>query len=181
VVHTPIYTGAALTTGLGDVTLEGLYERIVADYGDNLAAAVRHIAHSGGGAVLVHCTAGKDRTGLVIALALSAVGVSSDAVIADYAATEQNLRGEWVDAMLEQMLANGMPASAELQNIISASPPELIAGVLDRIDSEFGSAEGYLLAHGLDAADIELLRDVLVEPTSPSPASSGDSIGKDPS
>lgn len=174
VVHTPIYTGAALTTGLSDITLEGLYERIVAEYGKNLALAVRYIAHSGDGAVLVHCTAGKDRTGLVVALALRAAGVSSDAVIADYAATEANLRGEWVDAMLERMLASGIPANAELENIISASPPALIAGVLDRIDHEFGSAEGYLLAHGLADADIELLRTVLVEPTTDATTTSHD-------
>jgi protein-tyrosine phosphatase len=170
VVHTPIYTGAALTTGLTDITLAGLYERIVAEYGDNLALAVRHIARSGDGAVLVHCTAGKDRTGLVIALALRAAGVSTDAVIADYAATEANLRGEWVEAMLDRMLASGIPANAELETIIGASPPELIAGVLHRIDSDFGSAEGYLVAHGLTNVDIQLLRDVLVE-TAPTPAS----------
>ena len=43
--------------------------------------------------VLVHCTAGKDRTGIVVALALLAVGVDRQAVVDDYARSEANLRG----------------------------------------------------------------------------------------
>jgi protein-tyrosine phosphatase len=165
VVHTPIFAGAAPTAALADVTLESLYRSMIADFGDNLAAAVRLIAHSGDEPVLVHCTAGKDRTGLVVALALLAAGTSREAVIADYAETEQNLRGEWVETMLQQMLANGYTPGNDMQQIISASPPELIAGILDRIDEEHGSVGAYLLAHGLEQGDLELLTLALVAPT----------------
>ena len=53
---------------------------------DSVVEAVRTMA-APGGAVLVHCAAGKDRTGVVVALALAAAGVSRGAVVADYVAT----------------------------------------------------------------------------------------------
>jgi len=51
-----------------------------------VVAALRSIAYSEG-AVLVHCAAGKDRTGVVVALALVVAGVSAQAVVDDYAAS----------------------------------------------------------------------------------------------
>jgi protein-tyrosine phosphatase len=172
VVHTPIYSGAApaaSAASLAEVTLDDLYRTMVAEHGDNLAAAVRHIARSGDGVVLVHCTAGKDRTGLVVALALSAAGVDRDAVIADYAETEANLSGEWVTAMLERMQQSGYADVAGLEQIVSASPPELMAAILDLIDEEHGSVSRYLVANGLEQGDLDLLREALIEPsTTPS-------------
>lgn len=162
VAHTPIYSGAAPAAMLADITLEGLYRSMIADFGQNLADAVRLIAHSGEEGVLVHCTAGKDRTGLVVALALSAAGVDRTAVITDYAETEANLRGEWVSEMLEKMTASGYASTARLEQIMSASPRELLADILDRIDAEYGSAAGYLRANGLDDADLELLTAALI-------------------
>ena len=54
-----------------------------------------------GGAVVVHCAAGKDRTGVVVALALSAAGVSREAIVADYVAT-----GDRLEAVLARLLAS---------------------------------------------------------------------------
>lgn len=164
-VHAPIFSGAA-PASLADVTLDGLYATMIADYGVPLADAVRLIARSGNQKVLVHCTAGKDRTGLVVALALRAAGVDRAAVIADYAASDANLRGEWATAMLERVAIGGIVPNAEIERLISASPPESIAAVLDLVETGFGSAAAYLEANGLEPADIELLREVLVEPAS---------------
>ncbi|MFP3381581.1 tyrosine-protein phosphatase, partial [Bacillus sp. SIMBA_069] len=80
-------------------------------HGTQLATAVRLIADSGEDPVLVHCTAGKDRTGLVVALALLAAGVDREDVVADYAQTADNLAGPWADAMLERMRAAGATVS----------------------------------------------------------------------
>ena len=59
--------------------------------------------------MLVHCTAGKDRTGVAIALLLDAVGAERDAVVADYAASEANLSGAWADRMFAMIDAMGIP------------------------------------------------------------------------
>ncbi|WP_027342057.1 tyrosine-protein phosphatase [Hamadaea tsunoensis] len=57
---------------------------------DRLAAAVTAIAQAPPGGVVVHCHAGRDRTGVVVALALHAAGASVEAIAADYALTENS-------------------------------------------------------------------------------------------
>ena len=75
----------------------GHYLGYLEDRPDQVVAAVRTIAGSAG-PVLVHCAAGKDRTGVVVALALSAVGVRPEAIVADYAAT-----GERTGALIDRL------------------------------------------------------------------------------
>ena len=72
----------------------GHYLGYLEDRPDQVAAALRSVAQSEG-AALVHCAAGKDRTGVVVAVALSAVGVRQQAVIADYAATGERIGPRW--------------------------------------------------------------------------------------
>jgi protein-tyrosine phosphatase len=170
VVHTPIYPQTPSFSSIEEVTLASLYRLMISEYGDNLARAVGVIARSGADPVLVHCTAGKDRTGLVVALALLAAGVDKGDVIADYAATEQNLSGEWAATMLARMVAGGVVATPAIEHIISASPPELISGTIEQIEDEFGSAAGYLAAHGFTPSDLDALRNALVETTAPDSA-----------
>lgn len=57
---------------------------------DRLAAALAAIAEAPAGGVVVHCRAGRDRTGVVVALALHVAGVPVDAIAADYALTEDS-------------------------------------------------------------------------------------------
>jgi len=61
------------------------YADYLIDAPDSIANALRLLADPGSGTVLAHCAAGKDRTGVVVAVALSLVGVLRDAVVADYA------------------------------------------------------------------------------------------------
>jgi protein-tyrosine phosphatase len=164
IVHEPIFTGDSVERVSSTVTLERLYRSIVAEYGENIAAAVGHIARSGDTPVLVHCTAGKDRTGLVIAFALTAVGVDRDEVIADYALTEQNLAGEWVERMILQLTDAGAELTPELEALIGASPSALIAGVIELVERNYGSVAGYLVDNGLTEADLASLTTALVEP-----------------
>ncbi|MGO4103347.1 tyrosine-protein phosphatase [Leifsonia sp. YAF41] len=162
-VHAPIFEGAAPEAlATADVTLAGIYDAMIDSFGANVVRAIELIARSET-PVLVHCTAGKDRTGVVIALAQLAAGASRADVVADYAVTEENLRGEWVENIRSKMLAHGIPDTAELNTIMSASPPELLDTLLDRIDREHGSAAEYLLAQGLGTDDLHALRRALVQ------------------
>ena len=77
----------------GDPTC-GHYLGYLEDRPDQVVGALRSIAQAQG-AALVHCAAGKDRTGVVVALALTVAGVRPEAVIADYAAT-----GERAEAIM---------------------------------------------------------------------------------
>ncbi|UFS60644.1 tyrosine-protein phosphatase [Subtercola endophyticus] len=164
IVHSPIFTGAAQPVALGDdaVDLARIYDVMVDAYGAQLASAVRLIAESGDETVLVHCTAGKDRTGLVVALALLAVGVDRDEVVADYAQTAQHLAGPWADRMIEKMQTAGVPVTPALERIVTASPAAELERIIDRWESEWGSASGYLRAHGLTDDDITALATALL-------------------
>ncbi|MBY6092395.1 tyrosine-protein phosphatase [Maritimibacter alkaliphilus] len=101
------------------------------------------------GPVLIHCTAGKDRTGLIVALLLLNAGVTRAAVIEDFALTASH--GAALMALLrERMQDRGTTAEAAAR--ILASPPEAMAHVIDWLDSGFGGAAGYLDAVGVDEA-----------------------------
>jgi protein-tyrosine phosphatase len=163
VLRRPIFSGwaQAPVTGFG---LADLYAAMVSTRGDALAAAVGAIADADEGAVLVHCTAGKDRTGVVVALALGAVGAARTAILDDYVRTEANLAGEWLTGMLARMATVPVPDGVDLAALLGSSPREVLAETLDAVDRSHGSAAGYLRAHGLSDAQLARLRARLVDP-----------------
>ncbi|MFT4305689.1 MAG: tyrosine-protein phosphatase [Microbacterium sp.] len=162
--HLPVFAEAdPAAQAAGEMALAPVYDHMVDERGPQLAAAVRVIADAADDeAVLVHCTAGKDRTGLVVALALSAAGVERDEVVADYATTADNLRGEWADGMLRSFAAQGLALTPQIVELVSASPAPLMAALLERIDRDHGSAADYLIAQGLDTAGIDRLTAALI-------------------
>lgn len=169
--HLPIFQGASPELiGTSGITLSSLYRTIIEEFGANLARAVRAIAGSGDTPVLVHCTAGKDRTGLVIALALLAVGVDRASVVTDYAQTEVNLRGVWSATMLARIIAEAGMISPDLEEIVTASPAAVLEEIIDRIERDYGSAGEYLIANGMTAEELVLLREAIIEtPTTSHP------------
>jgi protein tyrosine/serine phosphatase len=122
--------------------------------------ALRLIAASNG-AVLVHCAAGKDRTGVVVALALSAVGVPRDEVVADYVAS-----AERIEAILGRLSASPTYAADSAITDVDRHRPRAatIEGFLDELDAEEGGAAGWPEAHGWTEADQSALRARLVQP-----------------
>lgn len=164
IVHAPIFTDGSQPVGLGqtEVSLSTIYDLMIDGHGPQLTDAVRHIAGSNTDSVLVHCTAGKDRTGLVIALTLLAVGVEPELVVADYALTADNLAGPWAAAMIDKMQVAGIPVTPALHEIVTASPAVEMARVIERWESEWGSAAGYLAANGLTAEELTALTAALI-------------------
>jgi protein-tyrosine phosphatase len=123
---------------------------------DSIVAALRTIAAPReGGAVLVHCAAGKDRTGLVIALALEVAGAHRDAIVADYAVT-----GERIEAIFAR-LATTPTYALDVKNH-AAGPhgprPQSLARILELLDERHGSPAGWLRDHGLDDDELAMLR-----------------------
>jgi protein-tyrosine phosphatase len=114
-------------------------------------------------AVLVHCTAGKDRTGVAIALLLDAAGATREAVIADYASSEANLSGAWAESMFTMITAMGVPRTAELDALVAATPAAAITRALDWVDGEHGGSAAYLRTGGLTEAELAALRARLVD------------------
>jgi protein-tyrosine phosphatase len=136
----------------------GHYLGYLEDRPDQVVAALRSVAQDRG-AALVHCAAGKDRTGVVVALALTAAGVRPEAVIADYAAT-----GERTEALLSRLRRSptyardidSLPAQAHQPR------PETMAAFLEQMDARYGGVTRWLADHGLSGDDLKLLRAKLV-------------------
>jgi protein-tyrosine phosphatase len=136
----------------------GYYIGYLEDRPDQVVAALRSIAQSPG-AALVHCAAGKDRTGVVVALALTAAGVQRDEVIADYAAT-----GERMAAVLDRLRSSPTYASDTNSRPDSEHMPraETMAWLLDEIDASYGGVLAWLDQHGFGPDDVAALRGKLV-------------------
>jgi protein-tyrosine phosphatase len=113
---------------------------------------------------IVHCTAGKDRTGMVIALVLSALGVEEDLIVQDFAVTGQLLDGAFKEEILARTSERGVPLS-EIEPMLS-SDPQLIRSFLDRIREVHGDVESFLVAHGMTPDELQALRSkLLVDPS----------------
>jgi protein-tyrosine phosphatase len=121
---------------------------------DSIVASIRTVARASG-AVLVHCAAGKDRTGVVVALALDAVGADREAIVADYVATADR-----VEAIMARLLSSRTYRGELEGHDPQAHAPiaETMERLLHLVDERFGGASGWLLHHGLDGDDLELLR-----------------------
>lgn len=98
------------------------------------------------GAVVVHCAAGKDRTGLAVALTHTLAGVHRDDIIADYMLTNESGRFEvhgaaWRDAILQQ---HGRAPDMETMRFIMGVTPEYLERSFDVMKERHGGAEGYM-------------------------------------
>ncbi len=163
VLRLPVFEGSGASQSTIGATLYDLYVKILFQHTDVVVSALREIADTGDAGVVVHCTAGKDRTGIVVALALLAVGVDRDVVIADYARTQQNLEGPWLEKMLELVASHGVEVTPDIRVIMGGSPPEALQAALSLLDRERGGVRKYLRDAGLDDLELAKLRSVLVE------------------
>jgi protein-tyrosine phosphatase len=140
----------------------GYYLGYLEDRPDQVVEALRSIAQASG-AALVNCAAGKDRTGVVVALALSAVGVRHDAIVADYAAT-----AERIEAILDRLRAsrtyaddiNSRPDAA-LQD---APRAETMSAFLGQLGERYGGAVRWLADRGFTDGDLGALQAKLLGP-----------------
>ena len=130
------------------------YLAYLLDKGPNVVAGVRLVAGLDQGATVVHCAAGKDRTGVLVALMLSAAGVPRDDVVADYA-----LSATRIDEMFRRWSAaqgSPMPDPDELDR--HRPRAEVMAGFLAQLDERYGGPVGWLQANGLTDDELARLR-----------------------
>ncbi|MDP9866502.1 MULTISPECIES: tyrosine-protein phosphatase [Streptosporangium] len=139
---------------LAELRVTGFYYAYLRDRPDSVLAALRAMA-GGDGAAVVHCAAGKDRTGVVCALALEVAGATREAIVADYTATGERL---------ESILAR-LRSSATYRDDLDSRPaddhrprPEYIEQFLQVIDDRFGGPLPWLASHGWTEADSQALR-----------------------
>jgi protein-tyrosine phosphatase len=121
---------------------------------DSVVGSVRTIARADS-AVLVHCAAGKDRTGVVVALALDAAGVDRDTIVEDYLASAHR-----IDAIVARLVSSTTyrPGLEGRDPQELAPLPETMGRFLELVDERLGGSVSWLCAQGLSDADLERLR-----------------------
>jgi protein-tyrosine phosphatase len=158
IVRAPIVRDPAVLPPLTALGAE--YRYTIDECGGSIGAAVRELCAPGALPALVHCAAGQDRTGIVIALVLAVLGVPAELIGADYALSSVYLDPDST-AVIGRLKATG-PGDNVTAELLS-SPAGLILDVLARARAAGGgSVYGYLRTHGVDAPDLAALRSALV-------------------
>ena len=122
---------------------------------ESIASALRVIAE-GDHAVVFHCAAGKDRTGIVAALVLSSLGVPDELIAADYHLSEQ--AGAAWRAWAEQNDPERAAEVAKLPSWAHRAPVPVIAAFLSSLRERYGSTDGYLTDAGVEDDVLDALR-----------------------
>jgi protein tyrosine/serine phosphatase len=130
--------------------------------GAAIAQAIRLLAAPEGLPAVFHCMAGKDRTGILAGVVLSAVGVSDDDVVADYLLTADT-RVER-DAYLAAHDPDYLVFLDSLPPGIREVVPESMQVFLDAVRTDHGSMHGFLTDVGVTQDVIEQLKATLLEP-----------------
>ncbi|MEU6560308.1 tyrosine-protein phosphatase [Nocardia nova] len=140
------------------VDLAELYGALLAGSAEEIVAAARLIADPARRTLLFHCAAGKDRTGVLAAVLLDAVGVAPEVIAADYALTNERMARvrDRLDALGSY---TGLPPA---DTGILAVDPAVMLTFLGELHREHGGAAPWLRAHGLSMAQLDMLRRALV-------------------
>ncbi len=159
ITRVPLFVGSAASFFQDDLDLTAMYRVLLDTAGDAIVTVVRGLIADS--PAIVHCSAGKDRTGVSVALTLAAAGVDREAVVADYART-QSLLPEERNARIVAAIQQYHPTSRNIVELATMSPAPVMTGLLDEVDERFGSPADYLAAQGLRDDELTELRQVLL-------------------
>jgi hypothetical protein len=158
--HVPLFDASAI--GRLPPELVAVYRYMIDDCGAAIAEAVGRLCASNALPGLVHCTAGKDRTGLVAAIVLEVIGVPDEIIAADYAMSGTYLDAGAATAISRIRAVSGVGRWLDLGAL--GAQPRVIHEALAHIRAQAGTVAGYLLRNGLTPHDIETLRHALLAP-----------------
>ena len=129
-----------------------VYCIVLDHYPANHAAVMRAIVQAPPGGVAIHCHAGKDRTGVIVALLLDLVGVPAELIAEDYAESQIRL---W--PLYEQIIAKiGDEAQVDFW-LKPTATAEMMFSLLAHIQQVYGNSRGYLRWAGLNETELEQL------------------------
>jgi protein-tyrosine phosphatase len=158
IVRAPIVRDPTVLPPLTDLGAE--YRYMIDECGGSIGTAIRELCAPGALPALVHCAAGQDRTGIVIALVLAVLEVPDELIGADYSLSSVYLDPD--SAAVIGRLKAADPGDKITAELLS-SPAELILNVLAWARAAGGgSVYRYLTAHGVGAPDLAALRAALV-------------------
>ncbi|GLW07808.1 protein-tyrosine-phosphatase [Microtetraspora sp. NBRC 13810] len=140
-----------------ELRVTGYYYAYLRDRPDSVVAALRVLARDDGAAV-VHCAAGKDRTGVLCALALEVAGATREAIVADYVATGDRLEGVLARLRSSATYRDDLDSGPADRHLPRAEFMELF---LTTLDDRFGGPVEWLIRNGWTEDDHKALRDRL--------------------
>jgi len=159
--HVPLFDGEAIRSEERplSITLADRYW-LLAEYAKAKIARVLTTLAASEGPAVYHCAAGKDRTGVISAVILGVLGVPDEVIVADYAATKDNL-----EAIIERLMATKSYATvlANLPPDTLHAEAETMVAFLERIRTEYGDMRAYARAAGVAPDALEALLVRLVE------------------
>jgi protein-tyrosine phosphatase len=137
-----------------DDVMAGHYLGYLENRPEEVTGALRDIA-SAPGAAIVHCAAGKDRTGVIVALTLTAAGVEPDAIIEDFVASNDH-----IEAVVERLRRSKMYGGDVTSRPVRAHEVrgESMKAFLEQLTARYGGLDSWLDAHGFDDDDLSQLR-----------------------
>ena len=140
--------------------LDAQYQEMLSGAGSQFVAVLSALTAPDALPAVFHCTAGKDRTGVLSAIVLSLLGVDDSTVVADYALSgEAMLR---LRAKLILKYPEGRETIENIDEVFSATPTRM-EGLLDHLREQYGSIEEYLAELGAPAGLVADLREALLE------------------
>lgn len=158
--HLPVFDAlapAALLAAAAPDPLLPFYRAALDERAEALHAILTAIAAAPPGAVMFHCTVGKDRTGIVAALLLGLAGVATEDIVADYTLTEA-LTADLVETLIAAAPSGDTPAARRLL----AAPAETMRATLAHLVGAHGSIPDYIDRIGLSPGDRAALADRLL-------------------
>jgi protein-tyrosine phosphatase len=142
----------------GDL-MTGHYLGYLENRPEEVVGALRSIV-TAPGAAIVHCAAGKDRTGVVIALALTIAGVETEVIVADYVATNDR-----IEAIIERLTRTKMYGNVSTTPVRAHEVrAETMRAFLEQLDARYGGLPKWLADNGFAADEVAQLRDRLRQP-----------------
>jgi protein-tyrosine phosphatase len=143
-----------------DDVVTGHYLGYLEERPEDVTGALRAVA-TAEGAAIVHCAAGKDRTGVIVALALTVARVEPEAIVADYMATADR-----IEAIIGRLRRSRTYAKDMSSRPVTAHLPraETMRAFLEQLDVRYGGLPRWLAGHGFAGDEFSLLRARLREP-----------------
>lgn len=143
----------------GEADMVTGYLRMLQNFGPSLAHIVRQVGQ--GEPTVIHCTAGKDRTGVASMLLLDLAGVAAEHIVADYALSSErrpSLQKDQTEARsLIPMLEDYGLDPAEFAPLWEARPA-VMSATLEGLHDRWGGAAAYLAAAGMEDSELAAVR-----------------------
>ena len=161
-LHMPLFDDPATPAATPSTprSLEEIYRLLLDTRSEALLAVLRAVINDEHRPTVIHCTAGKDRTGVVIALILGVMGVSAEDIAHDYALTSEALTDEYLAEARVRAERAGYEWSTYQSLLVC--PPEFMFNTLAYLEETYGGARAYLLTHGFSEKELSRLEAVLI-------------------